>query len=372
MMSINNITCVIGGDHHNMLGVIRMLGEKGFKVNAIIISTSNKTFCDKSRYLDKCFFINKEEDIISKLLEFPKHTIFIPTGDDAAFILDKYYDKLKDNYIVPSIDKSSGSIYKYMNKFYQAKVLKKYNLKVANSYVVNVDDKFKLSKKYPLILKPLISIEGKKSDITIVDNFSELKSALLMFKKLGYKRVIIQEYLNMDYECGLNGCSCNGKTYIPAVLKKIRRFPVNKGNVSFGKIISLKSFNYDLSPIYNFLNDINYNGLFDIEIFACGDEYYVNEINFRNSGNSYVYTKGNVNLIFIWIMMNLNKKFEEKKLISKEYYFRDEVLELKQLMKKNISILSFLKSLYISKCSFIFSFRDFRPFLQYIINYFKR
>lgn len=371
-MTINNMVCVIGGDHHNMLGIIRMLGEKKVTVKAIITSDSKKTFCDKSKYLKECFFINNEKDIISKIKEFPKGTILIPTGDDAAFILDKHYDKLENNYIVPSINKCSGYIHKYMNKFYQSELLKKYNLKVANSYILNIGDNISKYKKYPLILKPLLSIEGKKSDITIVENFSELNSAVLLLKKLGYKRILVQDYINMDYECGLNGCSCDGQTVIPAVLRKIRRFPLKKGNVSFGKIIPLDNVELDFSPIYKMLKDINYNGLFDIEIFVNGNDYYVNEINFRNSGNSYVYTKGGVNIALIWVMLNLNKNIDDKKCVSKEYYFRDEILELKQLFQKNITFCLFLNSLFKSKCNFILNFRDPKPFFKLFINFLRR
>lgn len=368
--NIENLVCVIGGNHHNMLGIIRMMGENNIKVNAIIINGDKNSFCIKSKYLSSYSLVAYDEKkIINEINKLPKDTIIIPTGDDAAFIIDKNYKKLKSKYILPSINDEENQMEKYMNKYFQNQLLKKYNLKTAESFIYEFNKNLPENLEFPVIVKPLLSIDGKKSDIQIASNINDLLVKLKEFEKKEYKRVIIQKYIYMDYECGLNGCICNDSVVIPAILKKIRRFPLKKGNVSYGKIIKKNEMKVDLSPIIHMLKEIRYNGMFDIEIFICGEDYYINEINFRNSGNSYAYMKGNVNLALIWVMKNLNLKNNLPLEVKKSYYFRDEILELKQLFNKNISFVEFIYSWFKSRSNFIINFKDPMPFLKLLFNH---
>ena len=368
--NIENLVCVIGGNHHNMLGIIRMMGENNIKVNAIIINGDKNSFCIKSKYLSSYSLVAYDEKkIINEINKLPKDTIIIPTGDDAAFIIDKNYKKLKSKYILPSINDEENQMEKYMNKYFQNQLLKKYNLKTAESFIYEFNKNLPENLEFPVIVKPLLSIDGKKSDIQIASNINDLLVKLKEFEKKEYKRVIIQKYIYMDYECGLNGCICNDSVVIPAILKKIRRFPLKKGNVSYGKIIKKNEMKVDLSPIIHMLKEIRYNGMFDIEIFICGEDYYINEINFRNSGNSYAYMKGNVNLALIWVMKNLNLKNDLPLEVKKSYYFRDEILELKQLFNKNISFVEFIYSWFKSRSNFIINFKDPMPFLKLLFNH---
>lgn len=370
--NIENLVCVIGGNHHNMLGIIRMMGENNIKVNAIIINGDKNSFCIKSKYLSSYSLVAYDEKkIINEINKLPKDTIIIPTGDDAAFIIDKNYKKLKSKYILPSINDEENQMEKYMNKYFQNQLLKKYNLKTAESFIYEFNKNLPENLEFPVIVKPLLSIDGKKSDIQIASNINDLLVKLKEFEKKKYKRVIIQKYIYMDYECGLNGCICNDSVVIPAILKKIRRFPLKKGNVSYGKIIKKNEMKVDLSPIIHMLKEIRYNGMFDIEIFICGEDYYINEINFRNSGNSYAYMKGNVNLALIWVMKNLNLKNDLPLEVKKSYYFRDEILELKQLFNKNISFVEFIYSWFKSRSNFIINFKDPMPFLKLLFNHIR-
>lgn len=370
--NIENLVCVIGGNHHNMLGIIRMMGENNIKVNAIIINGDKNSFCIKSKYLSSYSLVAYDEKkIINEINKLPKDTIIIPTGDDAAFIIDKNYKKLKSKYILPSINDEENQMEKYMNKYFQNQLLKKYNLKTAESFIYEFNKNLPENLEFPVIVKPLLSIDGKKSDIQIASNINDLLVKLKEFEKKEYKRVIIQKYIYMDYECGLNGCICNDSVVIPAILKKIRRFPLKKGNVSYGKIIKKNEMKVDLSPIIYMLKEIRYNGMFDIEIFICGEDYYINEINFRNSGNSYAYMKGNVNLALIWVMKNLNLKNDLPLEVKKSYYFRDEILELKQLFNKNISFVEFIYSWFKSRSNFIINFKDPMPFLKLLFNHIR-
>ena len=54
-----NRVVVIGGDHHNTLGVIRSLGERGIHPDLILVTPSKITFVDASIYIDRRWIIKK-------------------------------------------------------------------------------------------------------------------------------------------------------------------------------------------------------------------------------------------------------------------------------------------------------------------------
>ena len=134
--------------------------------------------------------------------------------------------------------------------------------------------------------------------------------------------------------------------------------------MSFGIIKRINEFNINFKKIFDLLKVIEYSGMFDIEIFIKGNEFYLNEINFRNSGNSYLYTYEGVYIVYLWYLMAINKEISlEKTEVNYEFYFTDEVLELKQLISKNINFKEWNKARKESKISFLFNKNDKKPLL---------
>lgn len=64
---IRNDAIVIGANHHNTLGVVRSLGEKGIK-SIIIIYNTKKTFIKKSKYVKDIYTISEVGNLITLLL----------------------------------------------------------------------------------------------------------------------------------------------------------------------------------------------------------------------------------------------------------------------------------------------------------------
>lgn len=377
---IKNEVVIIGGNHHNMLGIIRMLGEKGIYSNAIIINSNRYAFVKKSKYLKKFDIIEENEKIIIELL-LKKYinenykTILIPSSDFAESLIDANYDELKNYFIIPNIDNKANKVNYYMNKYVQYELCKNNNIKMAQTWRVDIqDNNYEFVKyKYPCILKPINSVGALKGDITICKNIEELKKAINKFKKLQYKFAVLQEYINFDQEYGLIGCCHDKKVILPGIIKKQRIYPEKKGNVSYGLIDNINNAGVDLKPIFKLLKKLNYSGMFDIEIFIKNKNFYLNEINFRNSGNSYAYVYSNIYIIYLWILMILNiDTSTEKKAISKSYYFQDETLEISQLIHKKISLKTYVSSFKNSKVYFVLNKSDIIPVVYKFIYAFLR
>ena len=112
---------VIGGDHHNTLGVIRALGLSGISPILILITETKFASVGKSKYIDECFFVRENEKEIINALKKCKSIsgkpVVIPTSDYAALLLDRKYNELKNDFYLPNINDCQGDIEKYMDKY---------------------------------------------------------------------------------------------------------------------------------------------------------------------------------------------------------------------------------------------------------------
>ena len=341
---VKNKVIIIGGNHHNALGVVRSLGLEGIYPDVIITSNTRFSYLKKSKYIRKYYIVKEDKKEILSILdnkynEEKYKPILIPTSDFAALLIDEEYNKLNKKYILPSIDDKQGEITKIMNKYSQIELAQKYGIKVINTHKIKTDSTKDLPKlkKYPYIMKPLISAEnGSKENMRICRTSSDIKEALDYAQREGFKEVILQEYINYEYELDIPGCCYGDQLIIPAVVRKLRRYPEGNGVLSYAELIKPSD---EVKDISNLLKDIKLFSLFDLELFRTDDGFVLNEINFRNSGNSFACTRCGVNLPYIYTLFASGNSIGDLSInIEKEdVFFRDENGERKQLRSKKIS-----------------------------------
>lgn len=370
---INNKIIVIGGSHHNMLGVVRGLGLRGLKTTVIITSDRSYSFVAKSKFVEKAFIVKEDkEEVINTLMSaiegLKEKAVIIPTSDFAALLVDENYNKLENKCILPSINKTQGGIAEYMDKYKQYNLAQEYGIKVAKSQTIELLEDTKEiifeSKKY--ILKPVVSADGVKSDIRICEK-KELGRILAEFKEKGYKRVLAQEYLVYDTECALVGCADSEEVIISGMMKKERIYPLGRGSTSYAHIEKTPKDEV-VEKIKKLLKDIRYSGIFDIDIFIKQNELYFNEINFRNGANTFALCHGDVYLIYLWVRMALKKNTDNlRKTISQGYDFIEERAERKHLIEGNISFREYLRTRKKAKARLLYCRKDIRPSVYKII-----
>lgn len=320
-----NEVIIIGGNHHNLLGIARGLGKKGVKSNAIITNDNRYPYVKKSKYIKKSFIVPEDEKrVLEKLLLF-KSTIkpvVFPCSDFAAYVIDKNYEKLKEFFILPSIRNTELEISKYMDKHLQSIIANQNGVETLKTLEFNTNARnIEIDINYPVIIKPKLSIYGSKNDMYICQNLNEIKSAFNELSKKSIIEVIIQEYLEYDYEISLIGLSIDNTIQIPCGVKKINSYPYGKGAMCFGKVICNKNLReiINLDCIKNMMSSIEYSGLFDIDLFIKNNKVYLNEINFRNSANSYSLMKYEISLPYIYYI----EKTQGNNINSEEYILND-------------------------------------------------
>lgn len=338
---------IIGDDHSNTLGVIRSLGENGIKPYLFVVSENGLSSVKKSKYIEKYWICKDEQEALLKIFYYfekeSEKPVIIPTSDKASASLDTEFSRLSESFILQNIDNKSETINKYMDKMNQYNLAKKYELKMANSIVIESPFNFEslTNIQYPIIIKPLLSINGKKSDISIVRNENELAMQFCTYKDKQYKQLLLQEYIDYDYECDMSGYCYNKNISISGYIQKLRIWPKGRGSMTFGIVKNKTKMDSEIKKIEKLITDLNYSGLFDVEFFVKGDQFYLNEINFRNSGLTYLYK--NCNLCYNYYLSASTGHFVKSNEIDKEYYVMDEQADLHQIIERNISIKQHIK-----------------------------
>ena len=206
-----NKVILIGGSHHNGLGLVRTFGINGINPYGIIIGKkSEKSFLHQSKYWKKtwCVFSPKEalQILQEEFKNEEKKPVVIPWSDDMAEVIDKNLNNLSEKFILPSFSNIQGKIVELMDKQNQSEFASKYGIQMLESQIIeefNLIENIKIP--YPRILKPVASVEGEKLDIAICNNEEEFIKALQKIKKTGYKRILIQQYLGERKEYVLTG-----------------------------------------------------------------------------------------------------------------------------------------------------------------------
>lgn len=366
---IENYAVVIGDWHFNSLGLIRSLGEEGVPV--IYINLSEGGYGESSRYTFKTYHSGeKEKEIVDALLTVIKEnkgkSVIFTACDAAAFALDNHYEELKDKCFLPGL---KGKAEEYMNKENMCKAAKDAGFIVPETATVDFDESFKEKVKnfgFPCILKPVLSVEGSKSDIQICTNAEDLEKVynFLSESEENYSRILIQEFIDgkkkqmMEY----GGCKVAGKpVQVYGQLEKTREYPIDKGSTSYA-VVKREITHFEKEVLDRMLENVGYEGLFDLEILLVDDVPYFIEINFRNGAIAYAFTKAGFNIPYVWYNAVFGKDSREPEI--KETVLMCERDDLNHVIDKNISLFKWFGDVRKTDVFMIYNKEDPQPFIN--------
>ncbi len=366
---------VVGHDHQNTLGVIRSLGEAGIGVKAVILSDGSNCSASHSKYVDKAYII-RESELIHTLIEIGNQlgirVPLIPCGDDSVMPVVKNYDILNELFILPYASNGSN-VLQLMNKKNMLESARNAGLKVPDW--VNIEQKnfcdierLCAKLKFPCILKPIQLISGGTFEFRILDSMRELSECKdYIFHNC--TSIIVQEYVNKTNEYGINGCRlyCSGKTVFGGVIEKKRFSQSSLGSTTAGTILPDK---YGLcEAVKQFVEYIDYRGIFDIEFIADGNDFYFVEMNFRNGGYGYAYTKAGRNFPAIWVKEAYGDDIEMFLCTAqKKMFFINESADLQNVRAGQISLFTWLFDVLRAGAHMYINCCDMKPLLKKIME----
>lgn len=361
---------VISEDHYNALGVIRSLGEEKIPVDLILTTESKKTFVDKSKYISNTVRVSHDDDRIIEaiitLSEEADYCYLFPLSDYSAMLIDKRFEEFGNSIVCPNM---KGNMLTFQNKIVSKELATQCGMKTAKSTLHIMGEPINWS-IFPAIIKPLVSQEGAKSDISIVKSFQELKETLGKFSMKNYKQVLIEEYLTGKSEKMIEvlGCRCNDSVLIGGIVSKIREYPMYRGSTSYAEIV-FEQNGIDIDAVKKYIRKTDFDGLFDVEFKYVDGVCYFIECNFRNGAPSYALTQFGCNLPYNWIAGKNGEVIKTIKKTDSRMLFMCEQTDFLNAIKKEITFKQWFMDYKTARKVFKGE-NDISPVINYYLQFF--
>lgn len=360
---------VIGGNHHNTLGLIRSIGEKGLPVYLFLEHQESLVTCNLrfSKYITKMYHLKDEEEILTLLKrDFwneCSRLVILCASDASVCLLDEHYDELKDKFLFFNAGKQ-GRISFFMNKLNTFPLAEKCGFKTIKTWHVKSSDNIPNDIGYPCFSKASNSSIDGKNGIGISNSEEELREKLKCANEL-----LVQEYIEKEYEIDINGFSYNHgeNVVINAVCRKIRDYTDRQSQ--FEVLEDMSHYPHvDYTAIKKVIKAIEYEGLFSVELMCKNGIYYFLEINLRSDAMNYLYASGGYNYPYLWYLYNSGNvdiaKITSSQL-SKPLYIM-QWSDFSDVVHKRLSLCHWLKDLARTRAFFVLNRRDIKPFMHLI------
>lgn len=339
---------IVGGDHHNTLGVVRSLGIRGINPDVYVISDTTHIYNLHSKYLGTVKSFKTGEDLVEYMISeqdtYSTEPIVLVTSDLAIYHLDKNYSKLSKKY---KMFNAHGKLHTIMSKENMCELAKEVGLNIPEHIVHTIGDKLPNTIKFPCITKAISSVDGGKSDTTICQTRKELEDFL---KRPDLCHTIqIETFIEKQIEFQFIGLSLNGgeEIVIPGH-SHIDRPNGIQNTYYFPYIENDLSFNNTLSMAKKFVKEVGYSGLFSIEFLRGldGIDYFL-EMNFRNDGNAICVTDAGYNLPYIWYLYNIGSDYKKEieQSVFRPVNYCPEIFYAKQCAYGEVSAYKWLKDM---------------------------
>lgn len=366
---------IITVDHYNALGVIRNLGEEGLKSIVIIYGVGfQKPYIAYSKYVKQFKIIhesnnNLEKEILDSISDIKisdkNHTpVLFPIDDEIALMLDRNRnDRRLSGCIVPN---ACGNMEVLLDKNCLKELAKKHGICVPEGKVIELSnyDHAEYWDIYPCIVKPLQSLDGKKSDISIAYNTEQLDEIIKEYKQKKYNRLLVEKYIDSAASnmVEILGYAYEGQIEFSSQIEKIREYPIKNGSTAYAKLIEPDS-DVIYEQLRELFQEVKFTGLFDVELKRDGKNLYFIEINFRNGAPGYCSKYIGKNNPYDYIRLLAGEKIiktKETDSIRKPIYFMCEQYDVINMMKGYVNPVRWIYQFIHAKKIF-FKFNDFMP-----------
>lgn len=309
---------VFCSDHICALGLIRALGEAGYKVECFCYG-NNSDYILSSKYVSDGLPFGTCEEATSFLInEYPiklEKPVLFTLPDPPAYHVDLNQEVLKEKFILFSAG-ATGSIVYWMDKKNISDLAYKHGLIVPWAIKLSKKDEIPDDIKYPVFVKSSNSTEGGKADEGVCFSKEELE---IKKNKLISDSFIVMQFVDKVKEINYFGLSIKDHVYID--YHDVRERAPKTG---YGYYNSFHLCNYDdlHNRMINMIKETHYQGLFDVE-FLLGDDgqLYFTEVNFRVDGEIYKLSLG-INLPAYWCdLIDLSKEELPERLETKRNNF---------------------------------------------------
>jgi D-aspartate ligase len=375
-----NIGVIVIGDHVQALGIIRSLGRRGIPV--YLLHDKNLCISRFSRYTRR--FIrtptpNNESKFVDFMTRLAKNDqirdwILMPTNDEAVHTLSKHKETLEEYYRVST---PCWDIVKYAyNKKLTYLLAEKCGIPIPKTiYPENVDKVHAISSDidFPVIIKPAIVDRFYTKTKTKVFKANTKDELIQAYKKASQvidpSEIMVQEVIPGSPNQLYSFCSFfkDGEVNGMCIGRRSRQRPMDFGSAStFVESVYVPEL-IELGT--NLLNALNYYGLSEVEFKydTRDDKFKLLEVNARTwLWHSLAICCGVDFPYLLYVDMTGEEIIPPtsfKKNIKFVHIYTDLGVVIKEVMRRNMKLSDYLKSLKGEKEFGVFSLDDPMPFI---------
>lgn len=337
MENVKNRVIVWSIDDFNTMGLMRELGRSG--LNILFLINGRAGMAAKSKYCVSYVETASVADgfvyLENNFREEQAKPILIISSDEIMTYVDRNRERLADRYILPGAG-CQGDTEKYIDKNNMTALACEIGFLCPQSrkmaYDSPVDDI-----SYPCLIKPSHQKPGHYNEFKyrICRSRAALKRTLRFVRR--DSQFILQQYIPKELDLLIyGGRMWDGKTVIAGAM--IRDRWADSGSSSHGYLAAEIPSCADTGLIAEFLERIDYHGLFSVEYGMLRDQAYFFEVNLRNDGTShYFYQAGaNIPLAYVYSCAGLDYTQIPLKVEGKRW-FADEVFDVENVITGKIS-----------------------------------
>lgn len=324
---------IIGHSFSSRLSIIRSVAQIGCEITVIVMTgfkRDGKTINDKkpidcySKYVSNVYYCLRtaKETLIQILLnhcaDSQQKVVLIPDSDDTVVAIDNNRERLKDFFLFPHIIPQSGNLEYWMDKTHQKELAREVGLNTADllQVIEIIDGRYDIPSglTYPCFSKPLATMNGGKGGMRCCNDEEELADALdyiIIQYKIKDVKVLIEDYKEIEQEYALLGFSNGKEVVIPAILRFLFVSKHNKGIACQGVVMPIDGFEELVDRFKQLILRIGFVGVFDIDFYESGGEFYFCEANLRFGGSGYAIIKMGVNLPAMMVKYLTGEPIEE-------------------------------------------------------------
>lgn len=337
MENIRNLVIVWSIDDFNTLGLMRELGQS--RLDLLFLINGKAGYASKSKYCT-CYVETKSiqmgYDYLMKNFTTAEYKpILIVASDEIITFVDQHRREMETLFILPGT-KEQGNIEKYIDKNTMTALAERIGILCPQSRKVRWNSSIE-GVKYPCLIKPSRQTKGHYNEFKykICKNEKELKQTLYFVRHESV--FILQQYIQKEYDLLVYGGRLyDGNTVIAGAM--IRDRWADSGSSSHGYITTDIPKCVDAKKIVEFLEKINYYGLFSFEYGIVGDKAYFFEVNLRNDGTSHYFYQAGANIPLAYVYSCVRADYTKIPIkVTEKAWFIDEIFDIENVIKGVIS-----------------------------------
>lgn len=332
MKIIENKVIVWSIDDFNTLGLMRELGNAD--LDMLFLVKGRAGFAVKSKYCKNYIETPTIEDgykyLMKNYANRSKKPILIISSDEIITFVDQHKEEFEKFFITPGTTKK-GNIEKYIDKNNMTTLAEEIGILCPKSRAIKKEADIEAI-QFPCLIKPSHQKPGHYNEF----KFKICKSAKALKKTLRYVRpdseFILQQYIPKELDLLVyGGRMWDNNTIFAGAF--IRDRWADSGSSSHGYFAENIPQCADMSKVLEFLERIDYHGLFSVEYGLLDNKAYFFEINLRNDGTShYFYQAGaNIPLAYVYSSAGLDYSAIPTK-VSGEQWFIDELFDIENVI----------------------------------------